>query len=61
MVANDKLLGDKLTRAGFSEYEATAASLSVAFSRDMTRICAAYGLTVTPDRITEAAARLARP
>ena len=54
LVANDKPLGDKLTRAGFSKDETTAASLGLALSRDMTGVCAAYGLKVTADRVAEA-------
>src|SRR5438105_12684146 len=56
LVANDKPLGDKLTRAGFSKAEATAASLGLALSRNMTGVCAAYGLNVTADRVAAATA-----
>jgi hypothetical protein len=54
MLANDKSLGDTLARAGFTKDEATAATLSVALKRNMTRVCVAYGLKVTADRMAAA-------
>jgi hypothetical protein len=56
MVANDKPVGDKVAAAGFSKDEATAACLSLALHRDMTQVCAAYGLKVTTERVASATA-----
>lgn len=56
MLNNDKRLTDKLTAAGFTTDEATAVLCSLALNRDMTAICAAYGLKVSAERVAGASA-----
>jgi hypothetical protein len=56
MLKNDKTVTDKLTGAGFTTGEVTAALCELALGRDMTAVCAAYGLNVSAARVASASA-----
>ena len=63
MLANEQPARKNLSKQGFSDDEITVALYNLAFGQDMTSICLAYGLSVTPTRIelaTQAARDLCR-
>ncbi len=58
LIAHEATVKRKLGRTGprYTDDELTAALLTLALARDLTSICQAYGLKVSPDRVTQATA-----
>jgi hypothetical protein len=51
--ANEAQVMARLGKQGYSHDELTAALLSVALAKDMTPICANFGLAVTKERVAQ--------